>query len=776
MNGLLNFNSFFKFLSRNTGYTAIDIFGLSVSLMFVILIGVYTMQELSVDKGQRKADRIYALGCEDMIGSHWKLKKHLMSRYPEIEEITPAVTTYVNQPVDIRDMSMNADLIFTDTSFFQTFSYPLVFGEPDKVLEIPAYAVISESFAHKAFAGEDPLGKMISINDSVKVTVNGVMEDIKNSILPEADIVVSIENIRFINSSLSDEGFSNAIGANLFILAKEGAGLHAKIPDIKEFFSKIFWFYERYPERQVILYPLDEIYFSKVSFRAGLRHGDWNFVMILMSVGVVILFFAMINYINLTVAQTGQRAKEMATRRLLGSSSGELFSRLIMESILLSLFSFIVGFLLAMAMAPFANDLLQARIGLAEAITPVNILISIGMILILGVVSGLLPAWIISNSKPIDIVRGGFRTKTKMVFSKIFITFQNVITIMMIAASATMMLQINHMANAPLGYNMRNILDISTQHFQSFDNCMAFTGEAGRLASVNRVAYSWGTPFNRGNNNTVEYEDRNISFQTLVGDSTFFSMFGFEILIDNRSTSPGAVWLNEQAYRELMIGDEVLSFKYNERDTPIAGKLKDFRMGNVLANLPPTQILVRNVNNYYIRNILIEVNGDPYVAFEQIKAIYEKMMPGFEIPATFIEDQIENSFAPQRRTVKIVMIFCVISILISLLGLLAMSTYFIRQRSREIAVRKVFGSSEGQVLKRLVFTFLNYVLIAFIIAVPAVWYIMNRWLTDYSYRITLSPLIFIGAGLFCLLASFLTVYYQSYRAANANPAHSVKTE
>lgn len=775
MNELLNFKSFFKFLSKNKAYTAIDIFGLSISLMFVILIAVYTVQELSVDKYQEKAGRIYALGSEEVIGSHWKLKNHLMSRYPEIEEIAPVISSFGDQPVEIRETSMKASLIFADTSFYNVFSYPLLNGEPSKVLEIPNYAVVSESFARKAFGNEDPLGQMIHIDDSVKVTVNGIMKDMKNSILPEGDIVLSIENIRFFNPGLSSEEFNNAVGANLFVLVNEGADLHAKIPDIKEHFSEIFWWYKNYPEKQVVLYPLNEVYFSKVQSWANLRQGDWNFVMILMSVGILILLFAMINYINLTVAQTGQRAKEMATRRLLGSSRGELFNRLIMESTFLSLFSFILGLLLAMAMVPFANDLLQTRISLVEAITPVNILIVIGIIVLLGFVSGLLPAWIISNSKPIDIVRGGFRAKTKMVFSKIFITFQNVITIMMIAASVTMVLQINHMINAPLGYNMKNILDISTHHFNTKERMLTFGNEISQLASVNRVAYGAGTPFSRGNNHTMRYEDRNISFQSLIGDSTYFSMFGFEILQDNHSTSANATYLNEQAYRELMIDDDTPSFKFYEQDTPIAGKLKDFTMGNVLANLPPTMVSIRSGDQLWIWDILIEVNGDPYIAFEQIKEKYEAMM-GLEMPGRFMEDKVEDSFASQRRTAKIVMIFCVIAILISLLGLLAMSTYFIQQRAREIAVRKVFGSSEGQILRRLVFTFLNYVLIAFVIATPVVWYIMKRWLSDYSYRITLSPLIFISAGVFCLLISFLTVYYQSYKAANANPVDSVKAE
>ncbi|MDH6534856.1 ABC transporter permease [Parabacteroides sp. 52] len=775
MNNLLNFKSFFKFLRKNKGYTAIDIFGLSVSLMFVILIAVYTQQELSVNQGQEKADRVYALGSEETIGSHWRLKKHLISRYPEIEEIVPVVSSFQDQPIQIKDMTMKAGLLFSDTSFFDVFSYPLLIGDTRRVIEVPNYAVVSESFARKAFGSEDPLGQMIHVNDSVVVTVNGIMKDIKNSIFPEADILLSIENIRFFNSSLASEEFNNATGANLFVLVKEGADLHAKLPDVKAFFSKIFWWYKNYPEKQVILYPWEEIYFSEVGSWTNIRRGDWDFVMILMSVGILILLFAVINYINLTVAQTGKRAKEMATRRLLGSSRGELFSRLIMESTLLSLFSFVLGFLLALAVLPFANDLLQTRIDLTETLTPVNALIAIGVIVVLGLTSGLLPAWIISNSKPIDIVRGGFRTKTKMVFSKIFITFQNVITIMMIAASMTMVLQINHMINAPLGYNMKNIIDISSHHFQSRERIYAFGNEVSQLASVNRVAYGAGTPFSRGNNNTMRYEDRNISFQTLMGDSTYFSLFGFEVLQDNQLASADGVYLNEQAYRELMISDDTPSFKYRDLDRPIAGKLKDFRMGNILADLPPTQVMVRSGDRLWIWDILIEINGDPKSAFEQVKEVYEKMMD-LEMPGYFMEDQVENSFSSQRRTAKIVMIFCVIAILISLLGLLAMSTYFIQQRSREIAVRKVFGSSEGQVLKRLIFTFLNYVGIAFVIATPLVWYIMRRWLMDYSYRISLSPLIFIGAGLFCLLISFLTVYYQSYRAANANPVDSVKAE
>jgi len=776
MNNLLNFKSFFKFLGKNKFYTAIDIFGLSVSLMFVILIAVYVKQELSVDQFQQKKERIYILGTEDVIGSHIKLKSKLMDRYPEIEEIVPVVSSFGNRTINISDNVFTADLFFTDSAFFDVFTFPLIQGDAKTVIEAPGYAVISESFARKAFPGSDPMGQMIQVHDSVTVTVNGIMKDIKNSVLPNADIVLFEDHVRFFNWSLYSDQYNNAIGANLFILVKEGADLHAKTQDMEEYFSEIFWLYENEVAKEVILHPLGNgAYFSNKNSYTGIQLGNWNFVMILMSVGILILLFAVINYINLTVAQTGQRAKEMATRRLLGSSRGELFSRLIFESSLLSLISFILGFLLALAVVPFANDLLQARISLVEAITPGNILIALLTIFLLGFLSGLLPAWIISNFKPIDIVRGGFRTKTKMVFSKIFITFQNVITIMMIAASMTMIWQINYMINAPLGYNKDDIIVIPTYQFDTKERIFTFGNEAAQLASVKQVAYGAGTPFDRGNNNTMRLEDRNISFQILVGDSAYFNMFGFEILRDNHSSSADAVYLNQQAFRELMIEEDAVSFKYYDTDTPIAGVVKDFRMGNILANLPPTHVVLRKHDQYYPWSVLVEVSGDPSQTFTQVKEIFEKVT-GLEFQGDFIDQQIEKSFTAQRRTSKIVMIFCGIAILISLLGLVAMSTYFIQQRSREIAVRKVFGSSEQQILVRLVGTFLNYVGIAFLISTPLIWYIMRRWLSDYSYRISLSPLIFIGAGLFCLIISFVAVYWQSYNAANSNPVKNVKSE
>ena len=207
---------------------------------------------------------------------------------------------------------------------------------------------------------------------------------------------------------------------------------------------------------------------------------------------------------------------------------------------------------------------------------------------------------------------------------------------------------------------------------------------------------------------------------------------------------------------------------------PLAGIVKDFQLNNILTAKRPTVVMIcSNRDDVRLRSITVEVKGDPFVARKEVAAVYEKLT-GLEFSGMFINEQVEKSFTAQKRTLKIVMIFAVIAVLISLLGLLAMSTYFIQQRSSEIAVRKVFGSTNAQVLIRLVKAFLMYVAIAFVIAVPLVWYFMNGWLADYSCRIELSPWIYATAGLFCLIISFITVLVQSYQAAISNPVEDIR--
>lgn len=776
MNNLVNFKSFFKFLSRNKTYTAIDIFGLSVSLMFVLLIAVYSVQELSTDKYHEKGDRIYVLSSEANTGSAYKLAYRLQERYPEIEKVCPvAPWGFYHTSVTVADKNFNAELMFADTTFFDFFSFPLLVGDRNHVMDADDYGVISESFARKVFSDSDPIGQVVQVNDSIRIQVNGIMKDIQNSTIPYCDILMGIKHLKYMEEGMDSDQFSNTGAVNNFIMVKEGADLLAKTDDIVAYFKEVFWMYQRGIYSKVLLNPLEDFYFSDMGTYT-LAKGDWQFVMILLSVGILILLFAIINYINLTVAQTAFRAKEMATRRLLGSSRGDLFLRLIMESTLMTFISFLLGAFLAVFFSPYASRLLNARINLSDFVTPGYVLLAVAVILLIGILAGLLPAIVISNAKPIEVVRGTFRRQTKMVFSKFFITFQNGITIALVAASITMVAQVNHLIHAPLGYKTTNVMDVPVESYKSKTDIETFANEVSQLASVKRIAFSQGTPFNLGNNSTEEINGKQVSFQVFKADTAFLSILGIEIIRDNHLAGPKKVYLNQQAMREMELPEDSPSIKVWGQEIPIAGIVKDFQLSNIMYQKKPVRLLIKNdIKEWTPYNVLLEVEGDPVESYKDIQEIYERIgRVGFE--GKYIDTQIQESFAAQERTSRIVSIFAFVAILISLLGLLAMSTYFIQQRSSEVAVRKVFGSTNSQILYRLIRTFLVYVLIAFVIATPIIWRFMQQWLSDYSYRIELSPLIFIAAGLFCLFVSFVTIFIQSYQAANLNPVESIKNK
>lgn len=772
MNNLLNIKSFLKFLSRNKAYTAIDVFGLSVSLMFVILIAVYTVQELSVDKFHKNGDRIYVLTSDMGPVSGLPIAYNLKERYPEIEKVCPVITSGVGaQIVKRNEKKLNAKPILVDSCFFNFFSFQLLEGDRSRVLEDRGNVVLTRTFANKLFGTDSPVGQNIQVGDSTYYLVSGVMEDIKNSTLPEADMLLRVERAHEYNGSIGMDNPGNAGAAVPFLMMKPGADLRPKTADILSYFNEIFWPYKQGMWKKVDLMPLNDLYFNGSGGFGSVNFGNKRFVIVLLSVGILILIFAIFNYINLTVAQAGQRAKEMATRRLLGSSRKELFLRLMEESTLLTVISFGVGWLLAYAAAPFVNNLLQTRVDLGATFTLVWVVAAIVLILLIGVLSGLLPAILISSVKPIDIVRGTFRRQTKMVFSKLFITFQNAITIAMIAASIVMILQSYHLINAPLGYNTKNIMEIGN-NFSNASDRNAAIDEFGRQSFVKRVGMAAGMPLSGSNNQSSDYEGKFLGFQQFIMDSAAFNMLGYEIIRDNK-LAENSWYLTEKAMRDMELPLDAPNFSWNKNATPIAGIVRDFQQGNITSESRPAMVRINDRKDLYPWSILVEVEGNPYTAYEKIREIYDKTSGGLDFGGRYLDEQVQKSFEAEVRTTKIVSIFAGIAILISMLGLLAMSTYFIQQRSQEVAIRKVFGSDNKGILFRLISSFLIYVGIAFIFVTPVIWYFMNQWLSDYSYRISLNPLIFVAAGIFCLLISFVTVFFQSHKAANANPVNSM---
>lgn len=777
----LDFRSWFTFLGRNRLYTAVNFIGLTLALAFVLIVADYTVRQVTVDNYQTKADRIYAVCNEEAVYSAYYLQKYLLDRYPEIESTCAIAFDEGKTPVEIGREKLLASVLYADTTFFRMFDFTLLEGSREEALAARDNVVLSESFARKVFGTFDPMGQTIQLdNDNHMYVVSGVMRDIERSTIPAADIIMRAERITETNAA-NDERMSNCGACVTFLLEREGADLQAKTPDILSFFKEIYWPYKGNVYSQVRLISLRELYFEPVNNSYQLAHGSRSFMLILLGVGLVVLVFAVMNYINLTVAQAGFRAREMAARRLLGASQGNIFLKWILESTLFCAAALLFASSIAELFVPWASQLLGTRIAVWDDISWPVAGFTLLTIIALGVISGIIPALFVSRYKPIDIVRGTFRRQTKTVYGRVLIAVQNIITITLLAASLAISLQIRHLVNAPMGYHTHDILNISVGIFPDRSTMFHFCNELRSLPEVEAVGLGCGTPHDGGNNNTFQYgPDGMISFQVFIGDSTYFRILGLERLRDNHVAATGqSTWfINQYALRELGISEEAANFNLGRNyDYPftIAGIYRDFQVRSALD--APTSVLLREVNNpdeLYPWNILVKTTGDHARAYQTIEETFRQITDGSSFSARYITDEIAEDFAAQRRLLHIIGIFTIVALLISSLGLFAMAAYYIQQKRQEIAVRRVFGASRREMLTQLMNNFMILVGVAFVIAVPIAVIGLRRWLEEYSVRISLSPWIFLAAGIFAAVVAVLSVGWQSRRAADADPIESLK--
>ena len=791
----LDLRSWFTFLGRNRLYTAVNFIGLALALAFVLLVADYTVRQFTVDRFQTRADRIYAVCSEESAASGYYLQKHLRDRYPEIES-TCSVAFFEDSdagstPVEIGRQKFLASVLYADTTFFRMFDFTLLEGAREEALAARENVVLSESFARKVFGTFNPLGQTLRLdNDDRTYVVSGVMRDIERSAIPAADIVMRAERITETNAA-NDERMSNSGAGVTFLLERRGADLQAKVPDMLAFFKEIYWPYQGNVVSQVRLVPLRELYFEPVNNTNKLAHGSRSFLYILLGVGLVVLVFAVMNYINLTVAQAGFRAREMAARRLLGAPRGNIFLKWVLESTLFCAAALLIASCIAELFVPWASQLLGTKVAVWDDLSWPAADGCLLAVVVLGVVSGFVPALLVARYQPIDIVRGTFHRHAKTVYGRVLIALQNVITIVLLAASITIELQIRHLVNAPLGYETHDILNIGTDIFPNRSSIRRFCDELRSLPEIEAVGLGCGTPHDRGNNNTIAYgPDRMVSFQVFIGDSTYFRILGLERLRDNHvavAAGSGAsrdfwasnVWhINQYALHELGIAEDAPEFKVGEElsyPVVVAGIYRDFQVGTALD--APTSVLLREVNDpdgFQPWNILVKTHGDHAAVYHAVEELFRQTTDGGSFAARYITDEIADDFAAQQRLLHIIGIFTLVALLISSLGLFAMAAYYIQQKRQEIAVRRVFGASRREMLTRLVRNFMALVGAAFVIAVPIAVWGLRRWLEEYSVRIALSPWIFLAAGLFAAVVALLSVGWQSRRAADADPVESLK--
>ena len=769
MKTIFDFRAFLNFLGRNKLYTAINIFGFSISLMFVILLVTYTRQEYAVDQFHSNKERIFRLCNESGSCFAPLIGRDLKDRYPEID-------TYVrlhssNEIITGGGHHLKAHYLLADPDFFKMFSFRLAEGDTAQVLRSKNGALLSESFARNLFPEGNYLDKTITIK-GIKVPITGILHSFGNSHMVTPDIMLSYEEwLPILNwSEVFKQGYANA-SFPLYIMLKPNADLSAKMPEILSRFKTYYWPYQEEHTHELSVKPLTELYFSSGLLGGTCRHGSQKLIGILFSAAILILLFAVINYINLSTAQSESRAREMAVRRLLGCSRKALFTRLIVESVLLCILSLLIALLLAGIAEPIFNRILQTHISVSNLFSASNLGIGVVAIILLGLLTGVIPASVITRARPIDVVRGSFRHKTKMVYNKILIGFQYLITIVLLGCTLTMSRQSDMMLHADLGFNTANKLYLSIQNMNGYQ-ASGLKNRLLQIAGVENISRVRGVPMFANNNSSGVWHNKPIHLEIFEGDSTYVGLMGFRKIQDNRNFAQNAIWLNRTAMRELELPDNASYCEYLK--SPIAGVIYDFLYQDLTHHTQPCVIKPLPEKEWCWAFVIQLTDEYSITTLQKIKQAYNEYTGGMPIDYKTFDDVMHQQYAAQQRMSDILFGFTLVAILISALGILAMATYFIRQRSMEIAVRKVFGSTNREVLQRLVLHFVRYVLAAFVIAVPVIWYLMHDWLSQYVLRIPLSWTIFALAGLTALAIAVATVFGQSWRAANSNPVDAIK--
>ena len=763
--------SYLKFLSRNKLYTAIEAVGLAVSLAFVIIIGSYVWQQYAVTWENPDRERVYVPGTPGFPALTYGFPDAI-GDIPEIESVSRMCNVVVH-PV-IRGENTEAESVGVEPEFFEICpQFRFVEGSAD-VLSAPTNAILSASFARKHSLS---VGDALDISGSSYV-VGAILEDLKGTVIKPYDI--------FLNAAVyKDEWqpFDNYGSTVTLIKVRpetDRKELYDKLESVcKDVYSSI---YGRSFFEHLELSRYDELFFKETE--GFFRHGDKATLRILMLVGLLLLLSAILNYINLSVALTGKRAKEMAVRQLSGASRAGIIWKYLAESIAFTAVCFAAGLLLAEAFCPAMNALLNnPDIPIKIIWSPGYVFAYIVIILLVGVLCGIFPAMMSGRYNPVDVMKGGYRRRSKMVFSKVFIVLQNALAVILIALAITMEAQMHKTQERPMNCNIENIFFL--KDFSGEDNA-PLKDALEALPCVRRIGRSSGVPgsINMGQYSTTR-DGQDILYKLIRMDSTAFSMFGFEILEDFHVPQFNSVWFSDKSFAATGFDSDYhdISGTLSRRTKgceQVAGVFKSFPTNN--ANIGEEDYAIVSLmrsEDIPFAGWVIETTPDRKAAKAQIMEAYDNCIKGKQIYgslAFWVDENIAEAWKPARNNMRLVEIFMLLSIIIALLGLVAMSTYYADEKSRDIAVRKVFGGTVDTEAQRTILEYMVLVGIACVIGIPIAVYAAQEYLKDFIYRLEGYWWIFVVAVLLTGLIAFVSVIWQVLKAAKTNPAIELKKE
>jgi putative ABC transport system permease protein len=799
-------------LYKNKGFTAINILGLALGLATCLLIVFYVVDELSYDRYNTKADRIYRVNEDLKLGENNvqyavampPLAKTLKVEYPYIEDATrikAAGTTHVKKG----NINMVENRVgFVDASIFNVFTLPMVSGDPKTALLEPNTVVITESTAKKYFNTTDAVGKTIVFNEKENFKVTGVIKDVPKQSHFNFDFFVSLESFP---DSRSNEWLRSDY--NTYVLlkdAKDYKKLEASFPAFLQKFSgaqmqselgmSIAQFEKSGSHFRMNLTALTDIHLK--SNRSGELgpNSTTQYVYIFSAIALFILLIACVNFMNLSTARSSNRAREVGVRKVLGSSRKYLIFQFLAESVLVTFVATVIAMIAAAAVLPLFNQLSGKEIILTveslKWLVPSLLLI----VLVIGSLAGSYPAFFLSAFQPIDVLKGKLSAGFKGGGLRSFlVVFQFFVSILLIIGTLVIYNQLNFIQTKNLGYNRNQVLVIQNSS-ELKDQAKVFKQELAELPGVKSATMTGFLPTNGWRNTRIYFKDatfdqkKSLFPQSWEVDADYIPTMDMKMAAGRNFskemlTDSSAVILNEAAAKFLGFADPINKTIYqslggdrkggvqNVKECHIVGVVKDFHFNSLREKIEPVVMtLGQNSGALGIRVSTSNITA----LMAQIKNKWNELSPNVQINYSFMDQDFDASYRSEQRIGKIFVIFTSLAIIIACLGLFGLAAYAAEQRTKEIGIRKVLGADVSVIVGMLSKDFIKLVCIAIILASPIAWFVMTKWLQDFAYRITIQWWVIAVAGAGALVIAFVTISFQSVKAALANPVDSLKNE
>lgn len=768
-------------IKKYKAFTFINVFGLAMGFASCILITLFIVHELSYDRFHDKADRIFRITFPDDVSTQPALALTLPEEIHEVE----AATGFANlrtKAVQYKDKVFYEHPVRSAShDCFKIFTFPLIKGDEKKVLQEPNTVVLTESMAHRYFEDEDPLNKVIIIGDE-EYRVDGVIEDLPENSHFDFRCLISNSSYGWHNKQKWDCSWMAT-----YILVRESQNIAAVESKLTDFITKYLFDGNSDHNFRYKIQPLTSIHLhSNLRFELG-NNGDFKVVFILGTVAVFMIIIACINFINLTTARSTVRVKEIGIRKAIGSSRRHLIQQFLGESTLMSLIAMVVAFVLVILVLPVFNNIIGHQFSF-EKFDPLTVILGLlGFSILIGLIAGSYPAFYLSAFRPVQVMRNAFSgSKNSSSYRSGMVVFQFIISIVLLIGTFTVHRQMNYIQNKELGFDKEQVVVIQNLNP---DPIKSETFKQMLIANTNivSVSSSGNLPGKENGRQSIRIEGRDASSINLYScDYDYLETLQLEMakgrfFSKELTTDTAGIILNESAAKvynlDNPIGTQVTVSFGRTVTGPVIGVIKDFHFRSLHEPLEPLAMVYGIKKGWGINYISVRVNtSDMAGTIDYIKETWKSVNPGTPFDYSFLDESYNSLHANVQTVGNIALVFCLLTNLVSCLGLYGLSAFVIERRIKEIGIRKVVGASVNDIVWMLSKNMVRLVFIAFVLAAPIIWIVMNIWLQNFAYRTEVGILVPVLSGLIALLIGFATVIFQSIRAARANPVEALKYE